>query len=141
MVGDFVSFLMLLAHQITSKFITFHTSYCIVLVSISYYHSKILQHPSGFLRTQKNTDSPFTSQRFRHLRCQAGHYRCKAYGTAQHPADAIVIGGGLAGMSASMALLDRGGSVVMVEKHHSGTVGKVGGGYQGGDGLLVCVRI
>jgi len=83
----------------------------------------------------------FTSQRFRHLRCQAGHYRCKAYGTAQRPADAIVIGGGLAGMSASMALLDRGGSVVMVEKHHSGTVGKVGVGYLGGDGSLVCVRI
>jgi len=44
-------------------------------------------------------------------------------------------------MSASMALLDRGGSVVMVEKHHSGTVGKVGVGYLGGDGSLVCVRI
>ena len=41
---------------------------------------------------------------------------CQAYGAQQRPADAIVIGGGLAGMSASMALLDRGGSVVMVEK-------------------------
>ena len=40
----------------------------------------------------------------------------EAYGSKQRPADAIVIGGGLAGMSASMALLDRGGSVVMVEK-------------------------
>lgn len=39
-----------------------------------------------------------------------------AYGALQRPADAIVIGGGLAGMSASIALLDRGGSVVMVEK-------------------------
>eukprot|EP00438_Fugacium_kawagutii_P025097 Skav213446 [mRNA] locus=scaffold837:275637:276556:- [translate_table: standard] len=44
------------------------------------------------------------------------HFGGRAYGTLQRPADAIVIGGGLAGMSASIALLDRGGSVVMVEK-------------------------
>lgn len=54
----------------------------------------------------------------------------EAYGTAQRPADAIVIGGGLAGMSASMALLDRGGSVVMVEKqpYLGGNSGKASSG-------------
>lgn len=54
----------------------------------------------------------------------------EAYGSKQRPADAIVIGGGLAGMSASMALLDRGGSVVMVEKqpYLGGNSGKASSG-------------
>jgi len=54
----------------------------------------------------------------------------EAYGTSRRPADAIVIGGGLAGMSASMALLDRGGSVVMVEKqpYLGGNSGKASSG-------------
>ena len=124
-------------------------SSCSHRLTVSYLYQSLIviltyQHPSGFLWTPFNTRKyrlSFTSQRFRHLRCEAGHYRCKAYGTAQRPADAIVIGGGLAGMSASMALLDRGGSVVMVEKHHSGTVGKVGAEKYQGWWCMICVRI
>ncbi|CAJ1350162.1 unnamed protein product [Effrenium voratum] len=46
------------------------------------------------------------------------------------PADLVIVGGGLAGMSAAMALLDRGGSVVMVEKqpYLGGNSGKASSG-------------
>ena len=50
----------------------------------------------------------FFRHRFLRALCQA---KAKAA-----PADLVIVGGGLAGMSAAMALLDRGGSVVMVEK-------------------------
>jgi len=51
-------------------------------------------------------------------------------GSALAPADAIVIGGGLAGMSAVVTLLDRGATVVMVEKERflGGNSGKASSG-------------
>ncbi|CAK9050991.1 unnamed protein product, partial [Durusdinium trenchii] len=54
----------------------------------------------------------------------------EAYGTLTRPADAIILGGGLAGMSAAMALLDRRGAVVMVEKqpYLGGNSGKASSG-------------
>jgi succinate dehydrogenase/fumarate reductase flavoprotein subunit len=39
-----------------------------------------------------------------------------APGSSGAPVDAVVIGGGLAGLSAALTLLDRGGSVVLLEK-------------------------
>mmetsp|Transcript_38355 Transcript_38355/g.82994 ORF Transcript_38355/g.82994 Transcript_38355/m.82994 type:complete len:1187 (-) Transcript_38355:253-3813(-) len=46
------------------------------------------------------------------------------------PADAIIIGGGLAGMVAAISMLDRGGTVVMIEKQNylGGNSGKASSG-------------
>jgi flavocytochrome c len=51
-------------------------------------------------------------------------------GSAQAPADAIVIGAGLAGMAATVSLLDRGATVVMVDKqpYLGGNSGKASSG-------------
>jgi len=51
-------------------------------------------------------------------------------GEASAPADAVIVGGGLAGMAAAMSLLDRGGSVVMIEKqpYLGGNSGKASSG-------------
>jgi len=51
-------------------------------------------------------------------------------GEASNPADAVIVGGGLAGMAAAMSLLDRGGSVVMIEKqpYLGGNSGKASSG-------------
>mmetsp|Transcript_120085 Transcript_120085/g.299554 ORF Transcript_120085/g.299554 Transcript_120085/m.299554 type:complete len:1223 (-) Transcript_120085:541-4209(-) len=51
-------------------------------------------------------------------------------GSDHFPADAVVIGGGLAGMVATLTLLDRGASVVMIEKqpYLGGNSGKASSG-------------
>eukprot|EP00931_Biecheleriopsis_adriatica_P056632 TRINITY_DN33565_c0_g1_i1.p1 TRINITY_DN33565_c0_g1~~TRINITY_DN33565_c0_g1_i1.p1 ORF type:complete len:1185 (+),score=298.75 TRINITY_DN33565_c0_g1_i1:50-3556(+) len=53
-----------------------------------------------------------------------------ALGEPGAPADAVIVGGGLAGMAAAMTLLDRGASVIMVEKqpYLGGNSGKASSG-------------
>lgn len=64
------------------------------------------------------------------LRESSASTRAAILGSADAPADAVVIGGGLAGMVATIIMLDRGGSVVMVEKqpYLGGNSGKASSG-------------
>lgn len=58
-------------------------------------------------------------------------------GDASNPADAVVVGGGLAGLTATLSILDRGGSVVLVEKEAfvGGNSAKASSGINGVDPL------